>query len=98
MAICDWCGEEMMEADSCITEEGLNIQTPDGVQNFSPVKFGEESRFSSTLELGSFTPLEPNDQCPDCNVKIGGYHHPGCDVEECPYCRRQMLSHDCEFV
>ena len=36
-------------------------------------------------------------RCHDCAVRFGGFHHPGCDVQRCPVCGRQMLSCDCRF-
>ena len=30
-------------------------------------------------------------RCHDCNVAVGGFHHAGCDVEECPVCHHQLL-------
>ena len=33
---------------------------------------------------------ETPDRCHDCNCRIGGYHHAGCDVERCP-CGMQAL-------
>lgn len=35
------------------------------------------------------------DQCHDCNIQPGGYHHPGCDVEVCPKCGGQLISCGC---
>jgi hypothetical protein len=38
---------------------------------------------------------EPNDEdypCHDCGVEVGGYHHKGCDCEQCPICSHQLLS------
>lgn len=29
--------------------------------------------------------------CHDCGVKVGAYHHDGCDLEKCPRCGNQML-------
>jgi hypothetical protein len=34
-------------------------------------------------------------RCHDCNVAAGGYHHPGCDAEECPRCGGQIISCAC---
>lgn len=30
--------------------------------------------------------------CHDCNVASGSYHHSGCDWEKCPNCGIQMIS------
>ncbi len=49
---------------------------------------------NTTLE-----PVENNgdhsSRCHDCNVASGGYHHPGCDAEECPRCNGQLISCNC---
>lgn len=33
--------------------------------------------------------------CHDCNCKVGGLHHYGCDMETCPKCGRQMIGCGC---
>jgi hypothetical protein len=33
--------------------------------------------------------------CGDCGAPRGGFHHPGCDMEVCPRCRRQAITCGC---
>lgn len=73
MAICGWCGEDMLTAKSC----QLNEMIINGV-TYKPVKYGDESG-----------------DCHDCGVEKGGYHHPGCDIEQCPVCNGQLISCGC---
>ncbi len=35
--------------------------------------------------------------CHDCSVLKSEFHVPGCDGEECPSCRGQLISCDCPF-
>ena len=45
---------------------------------------------------GTVLPAIPADQdCHDCNAKSGGFHHPGCDMEQCPKCNGQLISCGC---
>lgn len=36
-------------------------------------------------------------RCGDCGVARGGLHHPGCDMQRCPCCGRQLISCGCPF-
>lgn len=36
-------------------------------------------------------------RCGDCGTPPGGFHHLGCDIQECPVCRGQMMSCGCRF-
>lgn len=38
---------------------------------------------------------EESGRCHDCNIKHGGFHHPGCDVERCPKCKGQLITCGC---
>ena len=41
-----------------------------------------------------FDPRKQRHAC-DCEVAMGGYHHPGCDMEPCPACGGQFLHCNC---
>ena len=49
------------------------------------------------LADGAYMPIAwaGEEACYDCGVDPGGYHHPGCDMEECPRCGGQLISCDC---
>jgi len=34
--------------------------------------------------------------CSYCGVGIGGFHHPGCSIEECPTCKVRIMDCICE--
>jgi hypothetical protein len=40
----------------------------------------------------------PTQHCPDCGVAEQGLHHLGCDLEDCPACRRQLISCGCAWT
>jgi len=35
------------------------------------------------------------EHCPDCLAPIGTFHHPGCDIEQCPCCNKHAISCNC---
>ena len=84
MAICEFCAEEMQTADSC---DVTGIQA-EGTTH-ARLRWGEELRFPGRRR--------PTERCHDCAVRPGGFHHPGCDMEECPICGDQMLMCGCGF-
>ncbi len=62
----------------------------------------ENNRFINYPDGGTATsiPFVPANileglRCPDCNVRIGGYHHPGCEHEMCPRCGGRLLTCGC---
>ncbi len=54
----------------------------------APIKFGDPR------ERWGYDDIQ---RCGDCGCKIGGYHHPGCDIETCPNCGGQLITCGCVY-
>lgn len=87
MAICEVCSQEMNTARSC---EVTTINIDDVEYDLTP--YGQETRFGWQA-TGSNVPSDT--RCHDCGVLVGSFHHPGCDVAECPRCHGQLITCDC---
>lgn len=81
-ATCKYCSLPMDVGTSCTETTYGGDDFPDGVER-ERVRYGDESSDRDT------------DFCHDCNAPRGGLHHPGCDVEECPFCSGQAISCEC---
>lgn len=81
MAACVWCEQEMTTAASCRAEV-LHLHG----KPIRMIRWGHERGWRGASE-----------RCGDCGVEPDGFHHLGCDLQECPRCGRQMLSCGCRF-
>jgi len=91
MTICETCGKDMSSLATISCKENVKIDFGGIVAD--PIRYGSETRANYGRDDNG-NPIE-NKRCHDCNVKIGGVHHPGCDVEECPKCHGQLISCGC---
>ena len=82
MAKCDACGLDMTASDGCTA---TTVDYPDDTK-LPVVKWGSEQHWHKP---------KPGECCHDCLVLPDHAHHPGCDVEECPKCRGQLISCGC---
>lgn len=87
MGTCTFCEREMEAAESC-TKNVILYPPTDGNSSKTwrfAVPFGDERRgITDDIDLGG-------QDCTDCGVSVGGYHHPGCDIEESPDSGKQLL-------
>lgn len=81
MAVCSWCDDEMTMGVSCI----VDVFHRNG-RRFHMIPFGDEAGQRMSGDL-----------CGGCGVIRGGWHHPGCGLQQCPACGRQMISCGCRF-
>jgi hypothetical protein len=81
MAVCEWCHGEMTMPISC-TVDAFHRNG----RRFLMVPFGAEPGRRTS-----------GDHCGDCGTIRGGWHHPGCDLQRCPACGRQLISCGCRF-
>ncbi len=84
MAICKYCGREMLTASGC------------KMKYFVGRSAGKKG-YVRRIKAGEDGWIEPGHSCDDCGAKYGFYHHPGCDIERCPVCGGQALSCECDL-
>jgi len=79
MATCGWCKKDMSDNHVNSCEGNMVVEFPDGTK----------------LPASTYHFDESDGRCHDCNIKHGGFHHPGCDVERCPRCGGQLITCGC---
>ena len=85
MAICEWCGQEMNPPSGCRVETFADF-----ADNIPRRRVPHGSEKEPVMREGQ--------ACGDCLAPWGLFHHPGCDLEECPRCGGQALTCGCTEV
>lgn len=78
MAICKYCGKEMLTHCSCLPKLIINDEKVDRI------RYGRERLYSSKARTAP-------GRCKDCGCKLGEFHHFNCDQEEHPITHKQLL-------
>lgn len=81
MAVCAFCQGEMTDTISC-SVTAFHLAG----RHFALIPYGQETHWEAR-----------SPRCGDCGTPRGGWHHPGCDIQQCPACGWQMLSCECWF-
>lgn len=87
MAVCQDCAQEMTDprGSSCTYSR---MRFPDG-------HVFERVLYSTRRGGGDGWARDVHRRCGDCGVLPGGYHHFGCNIEQCPRCAGQLISCGC---
>ncbi len=86
MAVCKHCGQEKKTAKGCAPHKYMC----DKILHVAILYADEREGYVRT---GSRPPAT----CHDCHVQIGQPHHPGCDIERCPVCSKQLTNCGCSI-
>jgi hypothetical protein len=82
---CVWCKQSFTVASCTVAQMVM-----DGVV-YDRIRYGfEVSRCEMADALAEH--FHRPERCPDCGVALRQFHHADCDREQCPRCKRQLLS------
>lgn len=81
---CPFCEKVMEVGNGCTVEEYDDMEGGP----YQRITYSNETRCGDDFK-------DTRVFCHDCNVTPGQFHHPGCDMEECPKCHGQAVSCGC---
>ncbi len=92
-----------MAADDLVTYNGISMrrdyaESLEEAQQLTHYAVGEKSTLRITFGLETYPMITPGDcLCPCCSAAKGQLHEPLCEREQCPVCKQQVMSCDCDF-
>jgi hypothetical protein len=81
LLVCAYCLGDVLGGRLMTCENHRYVHFPDG-ESLLSIPFMPENILNGLT-------------CPDCKVRIGGFHHPGCMYETCPRCEGRLVECGC---
>ena len=98
MAECDFCEREMADGTGCTSHMVSGIpRVPYGMETRDALSHLHQGGVSAIALLRKYRAGCLARPCHDCKAPTGTFHHPGCDVEECPVCGYQTITCGCDI-
>jgi hypothetical protein len=92
-----------MAADDLVTYNGVQMrrdyaESLDAAQHLTHYATGGNSTQRILFGRETYPMVTPGaDLCPCCSAARGQLHEPLCEREQCPVCKQQVMSCDCDF-
>jgi predicted Zn-ribbon and HTH transcriptional regulator len=69
--------------------------TDESTRQIQRIAYGDETKERHDYKI-LYHPRQSY-RCPDCGVEQGELHEDGCDVEQCPVCKLQLIRCDHQY-
>jgi hypothetical protein len=91
-----------MAAEDLVTYNGIKMPRDyaESLENAQHLKwYVSETRSGKRISFGTenYFAVSGTGLCPCCSAARGQLHEPLCEREQCPVCKLQVMSCDCDF-